>query len=134
MSSDEAKLAEERDQPGTIVLRGPEENVTGPIVVCLMAQLAPGKPGLWAREYKVNRDEDTKEKRLSYFKNCLVKLIHVVESRKIKTVAFPYLIGCGMAGGDWNVYLEEINRFAEFLPGVTVFIYRKPTAFDQEKK
>ena len=133
LSSDDEKLAKERNEPGTIEVREPGKNKTGPVVACLMAQIAPGKPGVWAREYKINRAEDTVEKRLSYFKNCLVKLIHVVESRKIKMVAFPYLIGCGLAGGEWNVYLEEINRFAQFLPGVTVLIYRKPTAFDAEK-
>jgi hypothetical protein len=32
---------------------------------------------------------------------------------KPRSIAFPYLIGCGAAGGDWKLYLEQIERFAE---------------------
>ena len=35
----------------------------------------------------------------------------------LKSIAFPFQIGCGLAGGDWNVYLNETERFANSFGG-----------------
>jgi hypothetical protein len=44
----------------------------------------------------------------------------------LDSVAFPYGIGCGAAGGAWDVYYKIISDFAEYLDGkVDVFIYQK---------
>ncbi|MGH8711572.1 MAG: hypothetical protein ACREVA_09710, partial [Burkholderiales bacterium] len=39
---------------------------------------------------------------------------------------FPYGIGCGLAGGDWNEYKKLLEGFAEQVSvnGVAVILYR----------
>jgi hypothetical protein len=32
---------------------------------------------------------------------------------KIFKVAIPEFIGCGLAGGDWEIYLEMITKFSQ---------------------
>lgn len=48
------------------------------------------------------------------FKSCLdllkTSLSHLPETA---TVAFPYKIGCGLAGGDWDTVFEMIKEFSE---------------------
>lgn len=53
------------------------------------------------------------------FKDCLdaiVDFIRISESKysfKVCKIGFPYRIGCGLAGGDWNIVRELIeNRFS----------------------
>lgn len=33
----------------------------------------------------------------------------------IKTIAIPYKIGCGLAGGDWDTYMDLITRFHDYV-------------------
>ena len=48
------------------------------------------------------------------FKNCLNSLAEFVHSHHIKVpVAFPYLIGCGLGGGDWYIIQGMIKDFSE---------------------
>jgi len=87
--------------PGTIEIRGR--------VVALFAQYRPGT----VTSERANR--------VRWFSECLAKLAKV---EGLSSVAFPYGIGCGAAGGDWKKYQEMINEFAETNPHVTVRIYR----------
>ena len=73
----------------------------------MYGQVFPGKPG---------RQEDTWEDRLSYFESCLDQLAEYAPS----SVAMPYMIGCGLAGGDWDNYLELIGKFDDIVP-VTLY-------------
>lgn len=68
----------------------------GPNIICIFAQYGPGraKPG------------DTKEDRISWFETCLIEIL----SKGITKVAMPYNIGCGLAGGDWKVYHELLEK------------------------
>lgn len=95
-----------------------------PIVACLIAQVAPGKPGGWARQYKLRPEDDTAEKREEYFATALDDLATEIRRSegKIKSVAFPHGIGCGLAGGSWSRYEAMIDRFARSLRGVKVKI------------
>jgi hypothetical protein len=72
-------------------------------IINLCAQLYPSKS-----KYK----NDTNDIRINAFKICLDKL-------KIlnNDIAFPYGIGCGLAGGDWNIYyslIEELSKTVNF--------------------
>jgi hypothetical protein len=59
-------------------------------VINLYGQESPGKP----------TPKETKNTRLDWFKKALSTL-------DIKDpIAVPYKIGCGLAGGDWNDYLD----------------------------
>ena len=54
---------------------------------------------------------DTKTKRIEWFINCLDN-ISKISDIKSKIIAMPFHIGCGLAGGDWNVYYNIIEEFA----------------------
>ena len=53
--------------------------------------------------------EDMPDHRVVAFKSCLNKISEI----KMDSIAFPYLIGCGLGGGNWNTYLEILINFAE---------------------
>jgi hypothetical protein len=113
-----------------------------PIIACLFAQSEMGKPGVYqsaataslieSTDVKVSEVKDTGEQRLKWFKQCLDKLLTEVEAELLVlvrehknsrgnddakknefTVAFPYGIGCNLAGGDWKLYYPEIQAWAE---------------------
>ena len=65
---------------------------------------------------------DSTEKRLKWFKKGLNEIAKI-EGIQSKTIAMPYLIGCGAAGGDWNTYYEMIKDFAEE-KGIKIVLYK----------
>ena len=97
--------------PGTVDIRGGGdgcENV--PIVVMLLAQLAPGKPGAYYSSV-VPPDRDTSDARLEWFRMALDAFgEHIAEEEG--DVSFPYGIGCGLAGGDWTQYRSVIDAWS----------------------
>ena len=115
-----------RPRPGTIIFA---EGL--PNVVALFGQYMYGsftKGLFWSKNFRGRYDKhidegikkDTKEDRISYFKEALVKLKEFLlnynsnnDSKKIDTIIFPYGIGCNLAGGDWRVYENEIQIFAK---------------------
>lgn len=46
---------------------------------------------------------DNVSKRLEYFENGLEKIKSI---KNLQSLAFPYKIGCGLAGGSWEDYLK----------------------------
>ena len=36
----------------------------------------------------------------------------------LESIGFPYRIGCGAAGGNWNNYLGTLEIFSRYLPGI----------------
>ena len=40
-------------------------------------------------------------------------------------VAFPYKIGCGLAGGDWNIILPMLERFSDHVPQRVVIVTKR---------
>jgi uracil-DNA glycosylase len=94
--------------PGTIKIMGNRKRCER-FICAMFAQLNPGKP----------RDKDTSSQRQEWFRMCLDRL---GRTKSLKSVAFPYKIGCGMAGGDWNIYHNLISKWAENNPSVKIFI------------
>lgn len=114
--------ATKRDEVGRAILCKPlKKSKTQPIVACLIAQLAPGKPGVWCDSYNIPASEDTAKERLRYFRQALADLrVKLTECDEVvRSIAFPDHIGCGLAGGDWSEYLHEIKQFAQSLPSGT---------------
>ncbi|ATE87173.1 Appr-1-p processing protein [Shrimp hemocyte iridescent virus] len=98
-------IPEHRPKLGQILtIQSPVKNVK---VVCMFAQFSYGKVGSF---YYYARDE-TKESRADAFQKCLNKMNKRIPSEKV--VAFPKYIGCGLAGGDWNVYYKMIENFSK---------------------
>lgn len=93
-------IPEDRDKPGTV-------RILADRVVCLFAQLCPGKPHRFA-SYP-NYQMDTTVQRVRWFKQCLEEL----ERLGPTSLAFPWTIGCGLAGGNWFTYRAMIEDFAE---------------------
>lgn len=89
--------------PGTI-------DVTGK-VINIYAQYGPGKP---------NSFNDTYEQRKTWFKNCL----NHIATLKPKSLAFPYNIGCGLAGGVWSEYEAMLTVFARENSETQLVLYK----------
>ncbi len=98
---------------GNCVICEPIESKSSPIVAGIIGQINPGKP---------NRTE-TKEKRLAWFDQGLKGLAAYMTEHKLDTVGFPYGVGCGLAGGNWNDYFEAIEKFS-LLYSIKVKIYK----------
>jgi O-acetyl-ADP-ribose deacetylase (regulator of RNase III) len=103
-------LPEDVSKPGTIqVWRSPTGD--SPHFIGLFAQYEPGKPS----------GDDSECAREEWFKYCLT-LIEKVSG--VKSIAIPWQIGCGLAGGNWKVYEEMIREWAERHPDILVVIYK----------
>jgi O-acetyl-ADP-ribose deacetylase (regulator of RNase III) len=87
--------------PGTIIIRDKVINIVG--------QINPGKPS----------GKDSAINRITFFKNALNAI-----PKDLVSIAFPMGIGCGLAGGDWDVYLNLIKQFKINNPNTKVTIYK----------
>jgi len=81
---------------GSIIISGDGKETR--YIANFIAQRYPGKPRL----------ADTTECREEWFDRCLQSL----ESLKPKSCAFPFMIGCGLARGNWANYKSMIDSFA----------------------
>ena len=54
---------------------------------------------------------DSNQMRIQWFKECLNQ-IKQIDNIQNKTIAMPYKIGCGLAGGDWQIYEKMLEEFA----------------------
>lgn len=108
--------------PGTIAIKG---SVTQGqrLVVNLFGQYYPG----------VSRyPNDTYVKRAQWFKSGLLALEKGLEAGD--TIALPFRIGCGAAGGDWSAYLEVLEQWAEKIKDkATITLYRFQTTSNLSK-
>jgi O-acetyl-ADP-ribose deacetylase (regulator of RNase III) len=93
-------------------------------VACLLAQFAQGKPGIYNKDIvKHHGYKDNAVERILWFMEALIYLEKQIKENNFKTVAFPKLIGCNMAGGDWNAYLHMINQFAKYCEDYGTKVY-----------
>jgi hypothetical protein len=107
----------EHSKPGRIEVRG--NGLDQRYVINLLGQYYPGKPkfptsnldGVLARE--------------KYFHQCLLRTAQIPN---LESLAFPWKIACGAAGGDWNHYLVTLTNFADYVEktqGAKVIVYRR---------
>jgi len=90
----------EFSDPGTIGIFSCGEQK----IINMYAQYYPGKP------INYNNPKDGTEVRENYFKRCL-GAIRLLDD--IKSIAFPRLIGCDLAGGNWERYRSFIQDLNE---------------------
>lgn len=86
--------------PGTIDIMG--DGINKRFIINAYAQYYPSKS---------KYTNDNPKNRLQWFNECLQKISQIKDIKK-KTVAFPFNIGCGSAGGNWDEYYEIIQDFA----------------------
>ena len=102
------------DKLGTIAVRGNGDDQR--FVINMFGQFYPG-----VVRYP-NGTKDGHEVRLKAFQSCLTAISRI---KDLESVAFPWGIACGAAGGDWETYLSTLQYFADNV-GVPVKIYRLP--------
>lgn len=105
------------NQPGTIQVFG--DGTTKRFVINLYAQYYPG--------YPVKGNWDDVAARKQYFDDCLNAIAGMrygANFSKLESIAFPFGIGCGLAGGDWATYSKMLEDFAASLKDVRVVLYQ----------
>ena len=109
------------DTPGTYKILNLRGNTA---MVAVFGQWLPGKPRACAHMYSRYRviHNDTYEDRFRYFEEALNKFVESVDDDR--PAYFPYRIGCGLAGGNWDNYRLAIERFAARYRG-PVYIVRQ---------
>ena len=121
----------DRAVPGTIVVDNADKKHGRVTVVHLVAQAYMGKPGAYAAYVDPDpssRVPDTAADRLGYFRQCLGTLEARILHEGWTRVAFPHLIGCGLAGGEWEQYRDALEESARRLSGRCRFVICKLSA------
>lgn len=114
---DENGLTTNIDTPGHITILG--DGKTDRYVINMYAQYYPGRPKF------PKSTLDGIPARQNYFHRCLLRVAQIPE---LESIAFPWRVGCGLAGGDWEWTLGTIVNFANYIEekqGARVVIYRK---------
>ncbi|HMP29454.1 MAG TPA: uracil-DNA glycosylase [Saprospiraceae bacterium] len=96
--------------PGTIEVRGSIKHKER-WVCAIYGQYHPGTPS--------DKNDDTAKNRRLWFKKALKKIGKI---QNLRSIAFPYKIGCGLAKGKWSLYEKLISDFASNNPKVEVYI------------
>jgi O-acetyl-ADP-ribose deacetylase (regulator of RNase III) len=96
--------------PGNIIIKGNDNGKR--LVICLMGQFYPGGPAQ-AGSF------DDAEHRARWFGEALGKMEQIPD---LESVAFPFQIGCGIAGGNWVAYRKLIADFAQRVQGKGVTV------------
>ena len=100
------------DKPGTIEVRG-DGKYYGRLIVNMFAQYNPGKPP------SADDPLDGFQARKKYFIECM----KAIDTLKPQSVAMPWQIGCGLAGGDWDFYKKVIDKFSN---SFNITLYKLP--------
>ena len=97
----------EYDTPGSITIRGGGgTGLRG--VVNLFGQNFQSK-----KEKHVKTVEESRALRLKWFKMGLDEIRKQLPD--LKSIAFPFQIGCGLAGGDWNGVFKRDRTVCKFV-------------------
>lgn len=104
------------NEPGTIDIRGNGQDQR--LIINMLGQFYPGRP-----KYPSSNKDGT-EVREKYFHQCLLRIARIPD---LESIAFPWKIGCGAAGGSWERYLGNLTIFANYVEraGVQVRVYRR---------
>jgi len=106
------------DTPGSIVVCGNGKDQR--YIINMFGQYYPGKP-----KYPMSKIDGTKA-REKYFHQCLMAIAKI---DNLESLAFPFGIGCGAAGGNWEYYFGTLKNFEKYVnekQGAKVYIYRRP--------
>ena len=113
----------DRATPGTIDVRYPTEGYEdSPYVINMFAQWEKSKP---FRYYTNPSPIDSYQSRIEWFQDCLEAIPNIKPPPE--SIAFPYQIGCGLAGGDWKIYEAMLLEFAE-QTNIKIYICKLYTA------
>lgn len=107
---------EDRPEAGTCLILGDGKEKR--YIACLFGQYAMGKSG----KYDACGIPDTQEDRLQYFELALEDFARQIPPTA--SVAFPYKIGCGLAGGDWKKYSSILEKWAKTHPYMKIALYK----------
>lgn len=120
-------FAETPAVPGTIEARRPPRVQDGPVVINFNAQWEKGAPKPSPRvQLPSGRGPETAEMREAWFARCLDELSRLPAMPS--SIAFPHLIGCGLARGSWARYESMIRAWARRHPTTRVLIVVWPSA------
>lgn len=103
-----------RSIPGTIDIKE-DTKQTNRIIVNLYGQYYPN-----VGKYKGDLMED----RIRYFQSGLDAIKDYCKLKNKNTLAFPYGIGCGLAGGNWEIYESMLKTFAEKNNTLRIRLYK----------
>ena len=106
-----------RGYPGTIRIFEKKDH---PAVICFQSQWDYGKCGR-RRQRHIRPYSDTRGNRQKWFRHCLNEL----GATHFKNIAFPWKIGCGLGGGDWDIYYDMILTFAQQYDKNVTFVIPK---------
>tara|TARA_B110000261_G_C13056961_1_gene346560 strand:- start:822 stop:1367 length:546 start_codon:yes stop_codon:yes gene_type:complete len=109
----------DRGVPGTNDVRYPRKEDTHlPMVINMYGQWEKSKP------FRYNSvrpaPNDSYVSRRKWFQECLDDIPNINPTPP-KSIAFPYEIGCCLAGGNWVLYEAMLVEFAERM-GIQVYI------------
>jgi hypothetical protein len=94
--------AKEPDTPGTVRALASGSK----IILCLLAQWGPWKPGFFIHAYPGTFADTTRIRRV-YFQAC----VDAIDSNEYESpVAVTSEIGCGVIGGHWPFYREVLEK------------------------
>lgn len=104
------------------------ENVLGTIQICGDGLEKRGIINMFAQCYpgpvkaKYNNEIDSENLRKKWFHSCLMEIAKIPN---LNSIAFPDHIGCGLGGGNWEWYSEQLEKFSEFVENkdIKVLIY-----------
>jgi len=117
---------ESSDAPGTVSIYQVPGKAQS--VACLFAQYAPGSARKTYPFYERIKKErgvvETYATRKQWFSECLEILTEKLGAESRLAIAFPYGIGCGLAGGSWSEYYEMIRAWSERNPQFSVLIVK----------
>lgn len=104
--------------PGEIYIRG--NGADKRYVINFTGQIYPGYPS----DTKFLQFIDSAPNRRKFLYDCLME---IAEIKNLKEIAFPYRVGCGLAGGNWDEYEILLKKFAVYVEkkcGAEVFVLR----------
>jgi O-acetyl-ADP-ribose deacetylase (regulator of RNase III) len=106
------EITSEHDIPGTIKIKG--NGTDQRYIIALFGQYYPGNPD----------SHETECMRKWWFFTGLKEISKI---QNIETIAFPYGIGCGLAGGNWSEYENILNNFSIHInktQGAKTYVYK----------
>lgn len=110
--SDVYKTRKNHSVPGTISIHG--DGLSQRYVINMYAQYYPGK-------FRNEFSNDSNQMRQQYFKKCLEDIANI---ENLQSIAMPFNIGCGLAGGKWEDYSQILTDFINSTP-IELVLYQK---------